>query len=130
LNKSLAGSTSPLSTNHANIGISCGGAPQIHLLLAKEPAVHQGEKVFSLHFAFFHSFTGMGRGDEGGDDDDHPTSSISSLRLLFFNAPVFELLAEDAFILQVTGIFTHIRSRAAEGVDYGGSNNGIVRAVP
>jgi hypothetical protein len=74
--------------------------------------------VFS--FSFFHSFTGLGRGDEGADDDDWPASPASS-RLLFFNTPVFLLFARDPFTLQVTGVFTHIRSGDAEGADYGGS---------
>jgi hypothetical protein len=42
----------------------------------------------------------LGRGEEGDDDDDWPASPISS-RLLFFDAPVFELFVRDAFILQV-----------------------------
>jgi hypothetical protein len=53
------------------------------------------------------------RGEEGGDDDDWSTSPASS-RLLFFVTPVHVLFAGDDFILQVTGVFTHIRSRAPE----------------
>jgi hypothetical protein len=48
----------------------------------------------------------------GGDDDDWPTSPTSS-RLLFFDASVFVLFTWDTFILQVTSVFTHIRSGAA-----------------
>jgi hypothetical protein len=55
----------------------------------------------------------LGKGEEGGDDDDWPVSPVSS-RLLFFDASVFELFAEDAFILQVTGVFTRILSGAVE----------------
>jgi hypothetical protein len=44
-------------------------------------------------------------------DDAWPTSS-SLLRLLFFDVPVFELFAGDAFILQVTGVFTRMCSGA------------------
>jgi hypothetical protein len=68
--------------------------------------------VFS--FAFFHSFTELGRGEEGGNDDDDWPASLASSRLLFFIAPVFKLFAGDVFILQVTGVFTRIRSGAAE----------------
>jgi hypothetical protein len=60
-----------------------------------------------------------GEGEEGGDDDDRQASSAFSLRLLFFDTLVFDLFAEDAFILQVIGIFTRILSGAAEGANYG-----------
>jgi hypothetical protein len=70
-----------------------------------------------FNFAFFHSFAGMGRGVEGGDDNDWPASLDSSC-LLFFDALVFELFAGDVFILQVMGVFT--RMGAAEGADCGG----------
>jgi hypothetical protein len=59
------------------------------------------------------------RGDEGGGDDDWPASPASS-RLLFFDVPIFLIFVGDPFILQVTDVFTRIRSRAVEGADYGG----------
>jgi hypothetical protein len=71
-------------------------------LLTKESI----SSVFS--FTFFHSLARLGRGVEGGDNT-WPASS-TSLRLLFFDALVFELFVGDVFILQVTGVFTRIRS--------------------
>jgi hypothetical protein len=50
---------------------------------------------------------------EGGDDDDWLVSPASS-RPLFFDTPVFELFAGDDFIVQVTRVFTRIRSEAAK----------------
>jgi hypothetical protein len=44
-----------------------------------------------------------------------------TLRLLFFDAPVFELFVGDVFILQVTGVFTCIRSGAIAVADCGGT---------
>jgi hypothetical protein len=38
---------------------------------------------------------------------------------LFFDAPVFELFAGDAFLLQVNRVFTRIHSGAVEGADCG-----------
>jgi hypothetical protein len=38
--------------------------------------------------------------------------SLASSQLLFFDAPVFEVFAEDEFFLQVMGVFTRIRSGA------------------
>jgi hypothetical protein len=66
-----------------------------------------------FNFDFFHSFARLGRGEEGGDGDYCPASP-ASLRLLFFDTPVFELFTGDAFILQVTRVFTHIHSGAME----------------
>jgi hypothetical protein len=56
---------------------------------------------------------------EGGDEA-WPASS-ASLRLLFFDAPNFELFAEDVFILQVTGFFTRIRLGAIPVANCGGA---------
>jgi hypothetical protein len=61
---------------------------------------------------------GLGRGVEGGADA-WPASS-GSLRLLFFDAPIFELFARDVFILQVTDAFNRIHSGATSVADYGG----------
>jgi hypothetical protein len=55
---------------------------------------------------------------EGGGDDW--LASLASLRLLFFDASVFELFVGDVFILQVTGVFTRIRSGATAVADCGG----------
>jgi hypothetical protein len=66
-----------------------------------------------FNFAFFFFFAGLGRGEEGGYDDNWLASSASSW-FLFFDMPVFELFAADAFILQGTGVFTHIHSGATE----------------
>jgi hypothetical protein len=74
--------------------------------------------VFNFAFAFFHSFAGLGRGEEGSNGDDWPTSPASS-RLLFFDPPVFLLLAGDPFILQVTDVFSRIHSGAVVEADRG-----------
>jgi hypothetical protein len=79
----------------------------------------QARRSSLFNFAFFHSFTELGRGEEGGDDYDRQASLAFSLWLLFFDTLVFNLFAEDAFILQVIGVFTHIFSGAAEGANYG-----------
>jgi hypothetical protein len=56
---------------------------------------------------------------DGGDDSWLPSSA--SLRIFFFAALVFMLLAGDNFILQVTDVFTRIRSGAPLAVDCGGA---------
>jgi hypothetical protein len=48
------------------------------------------------------------------------------LRVLFFPLLVFTLLYGDAFILQVTGVFTRIRSGATLAVDGGGASRSIL----
>jgi hypothetical protein len=63
-----------------------------------------------LSLDFFHSLAELGCGEYGGDDSGADPSA--SLQDLFFPAWVFELLDGDAFILQVQGVFTRIRSRA------------------
>jgi hypothetical protein len=77
-----------------------------------------------FNFTFFHSFTGLGLGEEGGDGDDWPASSASS-QLLFFDSSVFLLFARDPFILQVTSFFTLIRLGATAEVDHGGGRKWI-----
>jgi hypothetical protein len=62
--------------------------------------------VFNL--AFFHSLAWLGRRVD--DNDDSGAEPSASLRVLFLPALVFMLLDRDAFILEVTGVFTHIRS--------------------
>jgi hypothetical protein len=74
--------------------------------------------VFNL--AFFHSLVGLGRGVDDGDDSGADPSA--SLRVLVFPAPVFELLDGDAFILQVHGVFTRIRSGATLAADCGSAS--------
>jgi hypothetical protein len=59
----------------------------------------------------------LGRGVEVGDDDWWASSS--SPRLLFFDAPAFELFVGDVFILQVMDVFTRIRSGGYSCGDYG-----------
>jgi hypothetical protein len=71
-------------------------------------------------FAFFHSLAGLGRGVEGGDDAWLASSAL--LRLLFFDALVFELFVGDVFILQVTGVFSRIFSGAIVVADCGGAH--------
>jgi hypothetical protein len=68
---------------------------------------------------FFHSLAELGCGGDGGDDSG--ADPFASLWDLFFPAPVFELLDGDAFILQVQGVFTHIRSGATLVADGGGA---------
>jgi hypothetical protein len=51
-----------------------------------------------------------------GGNDSWPASS-ASLRVLFFAAPFFMLLAGDDFILQVMGVFTRICSGATLAAD-------------
>jgi hypothetical protein len=71
--------------------------------------------VFNL--AFFHSLAWLGRRVD--DNDDSGAEPSASLQVLFFPALVFMLSDRDAFILEVTGVFTHIRSGATLEVDYG-----------
>lgn len=78
--------------------------------------------VFS--FAFFHSVSGLGQGDKGGDDDDWLAPPASS-RFLFFDTPVFLLFAGDPFIVQVTGVFTRIHKGDAVEEDCGGERRRI-----
>jgi hypothetical protein len=78
--------------------------------------------IFNL--AFFHSFAGLGCGVDGGDDSEATPSAM--LRVLFFPASVFTLLDGDAFILQVTGVFTCILSGATLVVDGGGVYRSIL----
>jgi hypothetical protein len=94
------------------VRVARSGAPHIHLLLSKEPAVHQGEQIFGLRFGLLPLLVRIGAGGDVGGDD--PWADLSaSLRDLFFPAPTFELLDGDGFILQVHGVFTRIRSGAA-----------------
>jgi hypothetical protein len=79
----------------------------------RNPLLTNVRRSSVFNITFFHSFVGLGRGEEGGDDDDWSASPASS-RLLFFDALVFELFARDPFILHVMGVFTHIRSGAME----------------
>jgi hypothetical protein len=65
---------------------------------------------------FFHSLAGLGCGEDGGDNSGADPSA--SPWDLFFQ-PVFKLLDGDAFILQVQGVFTRIRSGAALVADGG-----------
>jgi hypothetical protein len=44
--------------------------PKINLLLAKESAVNQGEKIFGLQLCLLPFLRGLGRGEDGGDDND------------------------------------------------------------
>jgi hypothetical protein len=104
------------------VWVARGGAPHIHLLLVKEPAVHQGSRSSVFIFDFFHSLFGLGRaGDVGGDDPWADPSA--SLRDLFFPAPApaFAPLDEEDYILQVHGVFTRIRS----GVSLAASSGGV-----
>jgi hypothetical protein len=78
--------------------------------------------VFNL--AFFHSLAGLGRRVDGGDN--FVAASSASLRVLFFPAPVFTLLDGDAFIFQVTSVFTRIRSGATLVVDGGDTSRSIL----
>jgi hypothetical protein len=74
--------------------------------------------VFALDF--FHSRFGSGRsGDTGGDvPAADPTASS---RALFFPPAAFVVFDGDGFILQVHGVFTHIRSGATVVASYGGT---------
>jgi hypothetical protein len=103
------------------IRVASGGAPQIHLLFSQKPAVDQASRSSVFNLAFFHSLAGLGCGEDGGDDSG--ADSSASLQALFFHAPIFELLDRDAFILQVQGVFTRIRSGATLVMD-GGSAPG------
>jgi hypothetical protein len=68
----------------------------------------------------------VGRGEEGGDDDNWPASP-ASLRLIFFVPPVFVLFIGDALILQVTGVFSRIRSGATwEGAPWQWANVDLI----
>jgi hypothetical protein len=69
--------------------------------------------------AFFHSLAGLGRGVDGGDDSR--AEPLASFRVLFFPTLVLMLLDEDAFILQVQGVFPRIFSGAILDVYCGGA---------
>jgi hypothetical protein len=75
----------------------------------EETVVHQRQKVFSLHFGFFHSLFGFGRGGDAGGVDPSADPAASS-RDLLFPAAVFMLFDGDGFILQRQWVFTRIRS--------------------
>jgi hypothetical protein len=64
--------------------------------------------VFTLDF--FHSRLGSARGGDMGGATPVAAAAASS-RPLFFPA-AFDVLDGDGFILQVQGVFTHIRSGA------------------
>jgi hypothetical protein len=68
---------------------------------------------------FFHSLAGLGCGEASGDDSG--ADPFASPWDLFFPTLVFEPLVVDAFILQVQGVFTRIRSGAMLVVDGGGA---------
>jgi hypothetical protein len=74
--------------------------------------------VFALDF--FHSRFGSGRGGDTGGDVPAADPAASS-RLLFFPPAAFVVFDGDGFILQVHGVFTRIRSRAAVVASYGGT---------
>jgi hypothetical protein len=62
---------------------------------------------------------GLGHGVDGGDDSGAEPSA--SLQVLFFPALILMLLDGDAFILQVQGVFTRIRSGATLAADCSGA---------
>jgi hypothetical protein len=68
---------------------------------------------------FFHSRFGSGySGDTGGA----PAADLAaSSWALFFPPAAFVVFDGDGFILQVHGVFTHIRSRATMVASYGGA---------
>jgi hypothetical protein len=76
--------------------------------------------VFILDF--FHSLFGLGRGGDVGGVDPWADPS-ASLRDLFFPAPAlaFAPLDGEALILQVHGVFTHIRSGVSLVASSGGA---------
>jgi hypothetical protein len=76
-----------------------------------------------LSLDFFHSLAGLGcRGDAS---DDYGANPSTSPRDLFLPAQIFELLDGDAFILQVQGVFTRIRSGAMPV-----ANGGVALGIP
>jgi hypothetical protein len=91
------------------IRVASGGAPQIHLFFSRRnPLLTRASRSSVFNLAFFHSLARLGCGvDDGNDSRVEPSAS---LRVLFFPALVFVLLDGDAFILQVQGVFTRIRS--------------------
>jgi hypothetical protein len=73
-----------------------------------------------LALDFFHSRFGSGR--DGDTRGDVPAADpAASSRALFFPPTVFRAFDGEGFIIQVQGIFTHIRSGATVVVSYGGA---------
>jgi hypothetical protein len=88
--------------------------------LPKESLINEGKDFLGLQLHLLPLLLQIRWSGVGGDDDDRPTS-LASLRLLFFDVPVFVLFADDAFTFPVTSVFTPIRSGAVGGENYGGS---------
>jgi hypothetical protein len=84
----------------------------------ENPLLTRASRSSVLSLDFFHSLAGLGCGEDGGDDSG--ADPFASLRDLFFPTLAFVLLDEDAFILQVQGVFTRIRSGVTLVANCGG----------
>jgi hypothetical protein len=112
----------PALRESPNIGISSSffsigygsTAAALHMSTSfsrRNPLFSRASKSSVFTFDFFHSQFGYGRGgDTGGDVPVADPEALS--RLLFFLSAAFAVLDRDGFILQVHGVFTHIRSGA------------------
>jgi hypothetical protein len=89
------------------VRISGGGSPHIHLLLQINPLLRRANKSSVFTFDFFHSRLGSGRGGDIGGAAP-VAAAVASSRPLFFPTAFVDLDGEG-FILQVHGVFTHIR---------------------
>jgi hypothetical protein len=86
----------------------------------KKPLWRRASKSSVFALDFFHSRFGSGRGGDIGGDVPAP-NPVASSRPLFFPPTAFVVLDRDGFILQVHGVFTHIRSGATAVALYGGA---------
>jgi hypothetical protein len=86
----------------------------------RNPLLRRDSKSLVFNWNFFHSRFGSGRGGDTGGDIPAADPAVSS-RPLFFPSAAFVVFDGDGFILQVHGVFTRIRSRAAIVASYGGA---------
>jgi hypothetical protein len=84
------------------------------------PLSRRASKSSVFAFDFFHSRFGSGRGGDIGGAAAAADPAASS-RLLFFPPAAFAVLDGDGFILQVHGVFTHIRLGATAVALSGGA---------
>jgi hypothetical protein len=86
----------------------------------RNPLLRRANKSFVFAFDFFHSRFGSSRGGDTGGDVPAADPAASS-RPLFFPPVAFAVFDGDGFILQVHGVFMHIRSGATAVAPYVGA---------
>jgi hypothetical protein len=94
----------------------------------RNPLLRRANRSSVFALDFFYSRFGSGRGGDTGGDVPAADPAASS-RPLFFPPAAFVVFDGDGFILQVHGVFTHIRSGATAVASYGGTLRSVLYLV-